>query len=104
MKRAKVFVSGQEAGILSELEKGKRYQFSYGNGYGGSAVSLTMPVALGVFTFNEFPPFFDGLLPEGHQLEGLLKQAKVDRTDLFSQLMLVGHDTVGAVTIVEDKV
>ncbi len=42
-----------------------------------------------------FPPFFDGLLPEGYQLEGLLKFGKFDRNDLFSQLMAIGEDMVG---------
>ena len=50
---------------------------------------------------EEFPPFFDGLLPEGIQLEGLLKLKKIDRNDLFSQLMAVGEDVVGVVTLQE---
>ncbi|MQY80452.1 MAG: toxin HipA, partial [Bacteroidetes bacterium] len=53
------------------------------------------------FEFDEFPPFFDGLLPEGFQLEALLKQKKIDRDDLFIQLITVGEDLVGAVTIKE---
>jgi len=32
-------------------------------------------------------------------LEGLLRQCKIDRTDLFGQLLAVGGDTVGAVTV-----
>jgi serine/threonine-protein kinase HipA len=55
-----------------------------------------------VFTFAGFPPFFEGLLPEGEMLEGLLRQRKIDRSDLFSQLVAVGGDTVGAVTVIED--
>ncbi|MBB5347525.1 HipA-like protein [Desulfoprunum benzoelyticum] len=35
------------------------------------------------------------------QLEGLLKQRKIDRDDKFSQLVAVGTDTVGAVTVAE---
>jgi HipA-like protein len=34
-------------------------------------------------------------------LDALLKQAKIDRNDLFSQLMIVGKDPVGAVSIEE---
>ena len=37
----------------------------------------------------------------GYQLEGLLKIGKVDRNDLFSQLMAVGDDLVGNVTVKE---
>jgi len=47
------------------------------------------------------PPFFDGLLPEGFQLEGLLKYGKIDRSDQFSQLIAIGADMVGNVTIEE---
>lgn len=35
-------------------------------------------------------------------LEGLLRQNKIDRTDAFAQLIAVGKDTVGAVTIEAD--
>jgi serine/threonine-protein kinase HipA len=101
MKRAKVFVDGKESGILTEIELGKNYIFEYFEEYGGSQVSLTMPVNQKRFSFDSFPPFFDGLLPEGFQLDGLLKFGKIDRNDLFSQLMAVGSDLVGNVTIEE---
>jgi len=101
MRTAKVYVCGTEAGQLSEVVFGNDYRFEYNDGYTGLPVSLAMPVNQRSFSYNHFPPFFDGLLPEGHQLEGLLKQGKVDRNDFFSQLMLVGNDTVGAVTVKE---
>ncbi|MFH0866379.1 MAG: HipA N-terminal domain-containing protein [Bacteroidota bacterium] len=101
MRTAKVFVCGKEAGFFSEIKFGNEYRFEYNDGYIGLPVSLTMPVSRKSFLFDHFPPFFDGLLPEGHQLEGLLKQGKIDRNDFFSQLMLVGNDTVGAVTVKE---
>jgi serine/threonine-protein kinase HipA len=53
------------------------------------------------YTFTGFPPFFEGLLPEGIQLDGLLLLKKIDKNDLFSQLIAVGDDVVGAVTIKE---
>jgi serine/threonine-protein kinase HipA len=60
-----------------------------------------MPTNQKIYTFKNFPPFFDGLLPEGIQLEGLLKIKKIDRNDNFSQLLAIGKDMVGAVTIQE---
>ena len=51
------------------------------------------------YQFDGFPPFFDGLLPEGAQLEALLRQQKLDRDDGFGQLLTVGGDLVGAVTV-----
>ena len=101
MRRANVYVQGIEAGTLTEVEKGKVYLFEYMDEYNGLEVSRTMPVKEKSFRFNIFPPFFDGLLPEGIQLEGLLKIKKIDKNDYFSQLMAVGGDMVGAVTVKE---
>jgi len=36
------------------------------------------------FVFDRFPPFFDGLLPEGLLLEGLLKLRKINKFDYLS--------------------
>lgn len=103
MRKAKVFVNGIEAGILSEIKQGHEYVFEYHEEYEGLEVSRTMLSSQKKYTFNKFPPFFEGLLPEGIQLEGLLKLNKIDRNDLFSQLMAVGDDVVGAVTVKEIK-
>ncbi len=101
MRKAKVYIKGVEAGILSEVIKGKEYLFEYLEGYEGPEVSRTMSITEKVFKFDRFPSFFDGLLPEGIQLEGLLKTRKIDRSDYFSQLIAVGNDMVGAVTVTE---
>ena len=101
MRRANVYVKGIEAGILSEIKQGVEYIFEYNEGYDGLEVSRTMLTSQRKYTFTKFPPFFEGLLPEGIQLEGLLKLNKIDRTDLFSQLMAAGEDLVGAVTVKE---
>jgi serine/threonine-protein kinase HipA len=60
-----------------------------------------MPVGEKEFEFDRFPPFFDGLLPEGSLLEGLLRLRKIDKFDYLSQLIAVGNDLVGAVTVQE---
>jgi serine/threonine-protein kinase HipA len=101
MRKAEIFVNNRKAGILTEVEFGRRYLFEYLSDYSGPPVSLTMPVSQSVYEFNGFPAFFDGLLPEGHQLEGLLKYAKLDRNDHFAQLVVVGNDLVGHVTVKE---
>ena len=101
MRKAKVLVSNTEAGILSEVEYGKKYRFKYLPGYSGTPVSLTMLIRGTDYEFDSFPPFFGGLLPEGYQLDGLLKIGKIDRNDLFSQIVAVGGDLVGNVTIEE---
>lgn len=101
IRKAKVFVSDNEAGALYELKFGSAYKFIYLENYKGLPVSVTMPTTQRIYEFRTFPPFFDGLLPEGHQLEGLLKTGKIDRNDMFSQLIAVGDDLVGNVTVKE---
>lgn len=92
---------GRRAGILEEIEPRKKYRFRYLDEYAGPAISLTMPKEETEYYFDRFPPFFEGLLPEGEMLEGLLRQLKIDRDNLFSQLAAVGREMVGAVTVEE---
>ena len=101
MRKAEVSMAGVPAGVLEEQEGGT-FVFRYHDDYVGAPVSLTMPVSAREMRFDALPPFFEGLLPEGAMLEGLLRQRKVDRTDLFGQLLAVGEDVVGAVTVVEE--
>ena len=98
MRKAITFVHNIKAGYLIE-EDNKTYSFSYENEYNAEPVSLTMPVNQKNYFFNNFPPFFEGLLPEGIMLEGLLKINKLDKNDYFSQLIAVGNDMIGAVTV-----
>ena len=101
MRKAEVFVHGRPTGILEEIKPGGEYRFFYFQAYDGPPVSLTMPVSKEPYAYDRFPPFFEGLLPEGYNLEALLRTYKIDRKDLFGQLMPVGMDMVGAVTVVE---
>jgi serine/threonine-protein kinase HipA len=101
MRKADVFFQNCLAGRLIEIVKNKEYRFVYETGYTGPPVSLTMSLEQQVYEYDEFPPFFDGLLPEGYQLEALLKIKKIDRDDLMAQLFAAGSDTVGAVTVKE---
>ena len=93
----------RKAGTLIEEDKNSRYRFVYYKEYDGPPISVTMPVDQGEYEFERFPPFFEGLLPEGANLETLLRTKKIDRDDPFSQLMAVGEDTVGAVTVREER-
>lgn len=103
MREAKILVHGKIAGILREQVPGKKYSVTYVAGYDGPAISHTMPQDDSPYEYDEFPPFFEGLLPEGEMLKGLLQQLKIDENDLFSQLVAVGNDLVGAVTVEESK-
>jgi len=102
MRQAVVFVHGKRAGILSE-EIAQGYSFTYDENYQGVAVSLTMPVSQKRYSYSHFPAFFEGLLPEGFMLEGLLRITKIDKNDYMSQLIAIGNNLVGSVTIKEIK-
>ena len=96
-----MFVKGAEAGTLMELSQDKEYVFEYLEDYNGLEISRTMMPHKRKYTYDKFPPFFEGLLPEGVQLDGLLKIKKIDKDDLFSQLMAVGAELVGVITLEE---
>ena len=98
-RTAEVRVHGRPAGTLEERATGE-YRFAYLPEYDGPPVSLTLPVRDTAYLFDDFPPFFDGLLPEGWQLEALLRAEKLDPGDFMGQLLAVGSDAVGAVTVV----
>ena len=100
MKKAEVYQQAVLAGLLEELPDG-RWRFTYGDGYAGKPVSLTIPVSVQVHEFDRFPPAFEGLLLEGGQLEAMLRRYKIDRTNLFEQLILTGQDLVGSLTVKE---
>jgi serine/threonine-protein kinase HipA len=103
MRSAKVYVNKKFAGQLEEMPENK-YVFLYEKGYIGAPISLTMPISQNKYEFDFFPPFFEGLLPEGPLLEGLLRKYKLDKNDYFGQLLIVGQDVVGAVSIEPDNI
>jgi serine/threonine-protein kinase HipA len=102
MRRAKVFVHNLRAGTLLEKKQGEDYEFLYDEDYRGPPVSLSMPVHKKRFSYTQFPAFFDGLLPEGERLEALLRKRKIDAKDYLQQLIAIGTDLVGAVSVEED--
>jgi len=98
VRRALVKHQDTPAGVLTEHDDG-HCSFAYLAGYEGGPVSLTMPLRPDPYRFVGFPPFFDGLLPEGIMLDALLRWTKLDRDDRFGQILVVGSDLVGAVTV-----
>jgi serine/threonine-protein kinase HipA len=98
MRKADIFFDKVKAAVLIEHNK-DNYEIIYDDDYQGPPVSLTLPLKKTNYVFDSFPAFFEGLLPEGPQLEALLRQKKIDKSDYFSQLIAVGQDMVGAVTV-----
>ena len=102
MRKAEVYQQGMLAGNFEELDRG-RWRFTYATDYHGQPISLALRVRDLPYEFDKFPPIFEGLLPEGLPLEAMLRQYKIDKKDLFKQLVTVGEDVVGSLTIKEVK-
>lgn len=100
MRKAEIIQQGVPAGILEEASRNS-YSFKYFPDYQGEPVSLTMPVREAAYEFTKFPAPFEGVLPEGPHLEALLKHYKLDPRDYFGQLIEVGDDLVGSLTVRE---
>ena len=100
MRKAAIFQQAILAGIFEELPGGT-WRFTYEPGYVKKPVSLTMPVTPAAYDFDHFPPWLEGLLPEGEQLEAMLRRCKIDRKDFFRQLVVTGQDLVGSLTVRE---
>ena len=99
MREALILMHGVAAAVLTESDDRREYRLTYRAGYEGPPVSQVLPVRTEPYVFDGFPPFGDGLLPEGLQLEALLRAVKLDRDDCFAQLVVVGRDLVGAITV-----
>ena len=104
MRRVNILENGTPAGYLAELEQGRIYTFTYLPNYQGEPVSLTLPVRSAPYLYSQFPSFFEGLLPEGMQLDALLRSRKIDAGDYLSQLIAVGGDLVGSVTVTPGEI
>jgi len=103
LDRAEVRMNDEPAGYLDRDEQGT-WRFHYLSEYSGPPVSLTLPTQTPSYEFESFPSVFEGLLPEGVQLEALLRTHKIDRNDAFRQLVTVGEDLVGAISVHEVQV
>jgi serine/threonine-protein kinase HipA len=105
MRKARVYMSGELAGLLTESEEG--YSFVYDTKYltGPSAkpVSLTLPLQDEPHVSRTMIPFFDGLIPEGWLLEIAEKNWKLNARDRMGLLLACCRDCIGAVSIEDDN-
>lgn len=103
MKKAKVYMYDQMAGILTEDENGFHFEYdkSYLESKEPEPVSLTLPLTSEVFESNTMFPFFDGLIPEGWLLDIAQKNWKLDPRDRMEVLLKTCQDCIGAVSIEE---
>ncbi|WP_104087511.1 type II toxin-antitoxin system HipA family toxin [Arthrobacter sp. GMC3] len=104
VREADVYKAGTLAGMLQRTEQGG-VRFSYRDSYlanNKTPVAFSLPLsAVAIETQNgALPPFFAGLLPEGHRLTVLKNAAKTSFDDELSLLLAVGADVPGDVQVV----
>ena len=104
-RKGYVYVRNVFAGILAETDSG--YSFTYDDDYlkseNPSAVSLTLPLLNTAYTSATLFPFFDGLIPEGWLLGVVSRNWKIDTKDRFGLLLVACKDSIGNVSISEEK-
>lgn len=104
VRKADVYKNGTLAGHLSRTDGGG-VSFTYLESYvaqGHVAVAFSLPLTTSVVETRNgaLPPFFAGLLPEGHRLTVLKNAAKTSFDDELTLLLAVGADVPGDVQIV----
>lgn len=104
-RSAYVYVRNAFAGVLSETDSG--YMFVYDKNYlkseNASPVSLTLPIREEPYNSRILFPFFDGLIPEGWLLGVVSRNWKIDTKDRFGLLLVACKDSIGNVSIAEEK-
>jgi serine/threonine-protein kinase HipA len=105
MRKAKVYMHNDLAGLLTESEDG--YTFVYDLNYltrsSAKPISLTLPLQDKPYISRTMIPFFDGLIPEGWLLEIAEKNWKLNARDRMGLLLACCRDCIGAVSIEEDN-
>ncbi|MGO4103269.1 type II toxin-antitoxin system HipA family toxin [Leifsonia sp. YAF41] len=104
LRDADVYKSGTLAGRLRRTDSGG-VEFSYSAGYlvsGLPPVAASLPLSTDIVEApsGALPPFFAGLLPEGHRLSVLKNAAKTSYSDELTLILAVGADAPGDVQVV----
>jgi len=103
-RRGRVYVHDRFAGVIEERDD--VFAFTYDAKYLEDAdappVSLTLPLRAEPYESKTFPPFFDGLLPEGWLLDIAVRHWKLDPRDRMGLLLSVCEDCIGAVHVIDE--
>jgi serine/threonine-protein kinase HipA len=105
-RTAYVYVRNTFAGELKETDAG--YSFTYDSNYlagdHASQVSLTLPLQVEKYTSNTLFSFFDGLIPEGWLLDVVSRNWKINVNDRFGLLLVACKDSIGNVSVREERI
>lgn len=100
MDRLRIYVGDRLAGHLVRGREG--YGFEYLAEYDGPPVFLGWALPSPPRQWEAFPAVFEGLLPEGVLLDQLLAKHKLDKADRWGQLVAVGQDLTGFISVLPD--
>ena len=98
MRKAKVFLKSQFAGILEETGTGFRFTYDGVFVKTGQPISLSLPLRSEPYGMPFMFPFFEGMTPEGWYKDIVCATKKIDPADIFGLLLITGS-TAGAVTV-----
>ena len=101
MERAKIYISGEFCGVLTEYFDGYHFQYDadYLLKYGAVALSPTMPLQSEPFIREFMFPVFDGLIPEGWMLDLVDRNWKINPRDRMKLLLLCCKDCIGNISV-----
>lgn len=101
MRQLEVFINEVKAGILTEIDPGRGYEFTYNQDYLNTdqpPVSVTLPKRGEPYQAEHLFPFFVNLLPEGANRKVICREQRIDEQDFFGMLMAtVDTDIIGSV-------
>jgi serine/threonine-protein kinase HipA len=101
LKRGRVFVDDQFAGIIEESEG--LCIFTYDKIYlekkEAKPISLTLPLRIEPYKEKNIIPFFDGLIPEGWLLNIITDNWKINPRDRMSLLLFACKNCIGNVSV-----
>lgn len=105
MQKLKVYFNHYLAGTLIQEDRVLGYTFQYDEGYlktDQPALSISLPKQIDVFSAYISAAFFAGFLPEESNRDHLAKCLKINPTDTWTLLKVMGRECAGAISIVEE--
>lgn len=103
MRRAEVYFNNLLAGFLTDFDDHFEFQYTLDFIDKGYPISVNLPLQKEAFSSKNLFPFFDGLIVEGWLLNIVKDNWKINPNDRMFLLLLLGEDTIGAVSVKEVK-
>lgn len=103
MRTAEVYFQDLLAGFLTDFDDHYEFQYTLDFIKNGHPISVNLPLQKEAFESKTLFPFFDGLIIEGWLLNVAKENWKLNSNDRMSLLLLLGQDTIGAVSVKEVK-